>query len=72
MTNKNSSRNNPNVQVTLNNLLDNYHADELFKTCITCVHFTEKEFCVRAKAKPPAFIIVCGCEGYFDNQDIPF
>jgi hypothetical protein len=70
--NYNSSRNNPNVKANLNSLLDMYHAEDLFKTCLTCIHFMEDETCKRAKAKPPAFIIVRGCEAYFDNQDIPF
>lgn len=51
--------------------LSQYKAEEIFRTCITCTYF-ENEICTKAKARPPAFIIVRGCEKYLDLDSIPF
>lgn len=64
---------NPDVSLTVWHLLDNYRAEDLFRTCISCMFFDDKnDFCRKAKAKPPAFIIVRSCEAYSDKDDIPF
>lgn len=51
--------------------LSKYKAEEIFRTCLTCTYFKD-EICQKAKARPPAFIIVRGCEKYLDLDSIPF
>ena len=42
----------------------------LYQTCLTCIHFHEtKEICSLAKKRPPAKIIVFGCEAW---EYVPF
>lgn len=48
-----------------------------FHSCIDCVNFDEKnELCKIAKARPPARVIVYGCDSWFNpakaDDDIPF
>lgn len=53
--------------------LDKFKAEDLYKTCITCAYFDAKEEkCMKVGVRPPAFIIVRGCEAYYNNSDIPF
>lgn len=48
--------------------------DILTSSCISCVHFKEKqgEICNLYKMRPPAKVIAFGCPSYMDNLDIPF
>ena len=47
------------------------HLDRQTRTCCNCLWFDDKtEFCKPANARPPARVIVAGCEKYED--DIPF
>lgn len=44
-----------------------------FQSCINCIHFKENETCgITNNIRPPAKIIVFGCDRYCDIQDIPF
>lgn len=44
-----------------------------FQSCLSCIHFKEQtEICNLANQRPPAKIIVFGCNSYVDNQDVPF
>ena len=44
-----------------------------FQSCINCVNFVEQtEKCTLAQQRPPARVIVFGCQCYVDNQEIPF
>lgn len=48
---------------------------DYFQTCITCEHWSEpKELCKKFNVRPPANVIVDGCDSYQDYQlsDIPF
>jgi hypothetical protein len=38
--------------------------------CVTCEHFNEKELCLFYNARPPATVIVKGCDKY--ENEIPF
>lgn len=38
-------------------------------TCLTCFHFTTEEICKLAGQRPPAHVIVYGCNNW---DDIPF
>lgn len=43
----------------------------MFETCLNCDHWNDRdEICTKFKMRPPAKIIVCGCE--FHESDIPF
>ncbi len=48
----------------------------LFQSCIVCEHFQENEICKMFNVRPPARIIVFGCEKYKESDsldmDIPF
>lgn len=45
--------------------------DSASKSCLNCIHFNEKsELCGRCNQRPPARIIVLGCEQHED--EIPF
>lgn len=46
----------------------------IIQSCISCDHFRENygELCELAKVRPPARVIVFGCEKYADDQDVPF
>jgi hypothetical protein len=56
------------AQVTPHNML--------FQSCIVCEHFGENEVCSRYNVRPPARIIVFGCQHYEESShiddDIPF
>ena len=44
-----------------------------FKSCINCNHFNDKkEICLLANSRPPAPIIVYGCDSHIEKNDIPF
>lgn len=44
-----------------------------YKSCLNCLAFHEPtEICQRFKTRPPAKVIVHGCEWHEDTQDIPF
>jgi len=55
----------------LSSLLTDYMMDiGMFRTCLNCAYWNEKnETCQYYKQKPPAKVIVCGCE---THTDIPF
>lgn len=47
----------------------------LFQSCIVCEYFQENEICKMFNVRPPARIIVFGCEKFKvtdDANDIPF
>lgn len=52
--------------------LNKANAEDIFRTCLTCVYFEANENCIKANKRPPAFVIVRGCDMYFDTQDVPF
>lgn len=55
------------VQLMVDRMMD----EGWFRTCLNCEHFDEpKEWCKVWKAKPPAKVIVIGCEEHSDT--IPF
>lgn len=43
-------------------------------SCVDCQHFREREgeICTLVGRRPPARVIVNGCEAYKDEDDIPF
>lgn len=42
------------------------------QSCPNCMHWNiEEEFCTKFKQRPPAKVIVRGCE-HFDEDEIPF
>lgn len=42
----------------------------MFSTCLNCFHWHDKnEICKKFNQRPPAKVIVCGCE---HHTDIPF
>lgn len=44
-----------------------------FQNCLNCLNFNEKsEICKLYNAKPPARVIVYGCEKFDDISEIPF
>ncbi len=43
-----------------------------FQSCINCDHFTKDERCGLFNARPPAKIIVYGCEKWINKDAIPF
>ncbi len=43
-----------------------------FQTCITCEHFNEQEICKIANQRPPAKVIVYGCDSWYNRDEIPF
>jgi len=59
------------------------HSD-LYASCLTCHHVDDKNpnpqpgnmgqeiFCKKYQSYPPLHIIVDGCEGYADNDEIPY
>ena len=55
-------------------ILNADYKDIPFQTCIMCMHFNENEICAKYNVRPPARIIVFGCQ-FFENDpdfDIPF
>jgi hypothetical protein len=53
------------------------HTNMLFQSCIVCEHFQENEICKQYNLRPPAKIIVFGCDLYKEpksnlDDDIPF
>lgn len=48
------------------------YRDIPFQTCIMCKNFNENEICAKYNVRPPARIIVFGCQLFDDGQDIPF
>lgn len=46
----------------------------LFQSCIVCEHFQENEVCKLFNVRPPARIIVFGCDKFEETADfdIPF
>lgn len=43
-----------------------------FQSCINCIYFKENETCDLAKQRPPAKVIIFGCNSYSDVNEIPF
>lgn len=44
-----------------------------FQSCLSCCNFREAtEICKLANQRPPAKIIVFGCNSYCDKDEIPF
>lgn len=47
--------------------------DAATRTCVNCERFNqEKELCGIYNARPPAAVIVIGCEKHKEIDDIPF
>ena len=47
--------------------------DYPFQNCLNCLNFrVETEICGLCNMRPPAKIIVYGCDLYEDKEDIPF
>lgn len=47
--------------------------DYPFQSCITCEHFDEKnENCKIVNQRPPARVIVFGCDSWYNKDEIPF
>jgi hypothetical protein len=43
----------------------------MFETCLNCDNWNDRdEICTKFKERPPAKVIVCGCEHH--ESDIPF
>lgn len=64
---------NEDTQALMRSLLEVIQRSKLHRSCLTCVHFRESsEDCVLAEPwqRPPARVIVNGCEGW--AEDIPF
>lgn len=53
-------------------ILNADYKDIPFQTCIMCKKFNENEVCVKYNVRPPARIIVFGCQFFDDAGDIPF
>lgn len=46
---------------------------DMFRSCLNCAYFTEEaQWCGQYGQHPPPRIIVYGCGGYQDRDDIPF
>ncbi len=43
---------------------------EISRNCTTCLHWREHEICAKFSERPPARIIIVGCEAHTDL--IPF
>lgn len=61
----------------LSELIENVTpSNMLFRSCIVCEHFGENEICSQYNVRPPARIIVFGCQSYEEtshvDDDIPF
>lgn len=49
------------------------HMDKYSKTCVNCERFDQtRELCGIYNARPPAVVIVIGCEKHKEIDDIPF
>lgn len=60
------------MQVVFERLLNVLHAEGCFQNCTKCFYWkTEKEICNKFNQRPPARIIVKGCQ-YFELDEIPF
>lgn len=45
----------------------------MYQCCLNCEHFKEKtEMCLLANQRPPARVIVYGCNSWQDLDSIPF
>lgn len=50
------------LKEALNEVFDRLRFDELFVTCLSCVHWDEPgDKCGKYQQKPPAKVIVVGC-----------
>lgn len=50
-----------------------FDRSDLFRSCLSCLHFNEGlEQCKAFNARPPARIIANGCDRYGDIMEIPF
>lgn len=63
-------------QLIENTIKDVTPHNMLFQSCIVCEHFGENEICAKYNVRPPARIIVFGCQNYEESShiddDIPF
>jgi hypothetical protein len=63
-------------QLIENTIKDVSPSNMLFQSCIVCEHFGENEICSRYNVRPPARIIVFGCQHYEESShidgDVPF
>lgn len=63
-------------QLIENTIKDVSPNNMLFQSCIVCEHFGENEICSRYNVRPPARIIVFGCQNYEESShidgDVPF
>jgi len=60
------------MQTLFERLLDACHAEGLFKNCTKCMHWNfPKDICIKYNEKPPATIIVKGCDS-FQLDEIPY
>jgi len=64
-------------------LKDKFEREDFYASCYTCSHsenqnmlYQDKKvpitYCKKYQAYPPLQILVNSCEGYDDNDDIPF
>lgn len=44
----------------------------LYQSCINCEFFEKDETCFLVKKRPPAKVIVLGCERWMEKDSIPF
>lgn len=52
-------------------LVEQWMNDGLYRSCLNCDHWDQvNEICTTFKERPPAKVIVCGCEHHID--EIPF
>lgn len=50
-----------------------FNFDFPFQSCLSCVSFRESdELCLLVNLRPPAKVIVYGCDQYMDNREVPF
>jgi hypothetical protein len=46
---------------------------EMFRSCLNCAHFNEPyRWCGQYQCYPEPRVIVYGCGGYYDKDEIPF
>ena len=53
-------------------ILDVLEKESPLQSCINCEHFQADEKCKLFNARPPAKIIVYGCEKWIGKDEIPY